>query len=214
MGGYGSGRYGAGQKATTASLLKLDLADLRRKKPMEWLERRTLEWSRFGEVVATVRCTALGEGLLLKWYANGTDGKPCEVEQTIPFVWTDTRFNGRRQWLACPDCARRCRVLYGPRFRCRGCHGLAYESQYEAPYQRLLTKAQRIRCRLGGSGFNGDQFPEKPKGMHWRTYDRLEETVARAENFGVLGLMQQYMPAFVATVRKRYEDRKGKVSAN
>jgi hypothetical protein len=42
---------------------------------------------------------------------------------------------GVRWWVECPNCARRCGVLYSPRsfdepdFRCRTCWDLAYASQ-------------------------------------------------------------------------------------
>ena len=65
--------------------------------------------------------------------------------------------------------------MYGPGryFRCRHCYELVYESQRESGMYRALHKAQSIRERLGGSANMTKPFPEKPKGMHWKTYERL-----------------------------------------
>lgn len=35
--------------------------------------------------------------------------------------------------------------------------------------------------KLGGSANITQPFPEKPRGMHWRTYERLKIQVAQAE---------------------------------
>lgn len=37
-----------------------------------------------------------------------------------------------------------------------------------------MARASAIRKRLGGSGSVDEAFPSRPKGMHWRTYQRLE----------------------------------------
>jgi hypothetical protein len=39
-----------------------------------------------------------------------------------------------------------------------------------APRQRLIYRAQKIREQLDGKLGVLDDFPAKPKGMHWRRY--------------------------------------------
>ena len=70
---------------------------------------------------------------------------------------------------------RRVAILYGPGryFLCRHCYDLSYQSQRDNVMYRALHKAQSIRERLGGSANMTEPFPEKPKGMHCRTYERL-----------------------------------------
>jgi hypothetical protein len=51
--------------------------------------------------------------------------------------------------------------------------GLGYRSQRKGREARGLEKAARIKRRLGGSGDYADPVPERPKGMHQRTYERL-----------------------------------------
>jgi hypothetical protein len=88
---------------------------------------------------------------------------------------SETSFNGRRQWLRCPDCGRRCGVLYCARtaWRCRLCLRLTYQTSYVRPWERQRTKAEKIHIKLRGSGDLDDGIPAKPKGMHRRTYERL-----------------------------------------
>ena len=88
-------------------------------------------------------------------------------------------------------CHRQCRILYGgPRFRCRLCHGLSYEFQFESRAQRANRRARKIRRRLGGSDCLMEEFPPRPRGMHWATYRRLEVLEAAADH--------QWMAAVVA----------------
>ena len=57
---------------------------------------------------------------------------------------------------------------------CRHCHQLAYRTQLEQAYDRASSKADKLRERLQWEPgiLNGNGC--KPKGMHWRTFDRLE----------------------------------------
>jgi hypothetical protein len=55
-----------------------------------------------------------------------------------------------------------------------------YESQRTAAHDRALRKAQAIRVKLGASGSMA-VFPPKPKGMHYRTYERLSMEAEAAE---------------------------------
>ena len=73
------------------------------------------------------------------------------------------------------------RKVYGPRFRCRLCHGLSYECQFESRAQRANRRARKIRRRLGGSDCLMEEFPPRPRGMHWATYRRLEALEAAAD---------------------------------
>jgi hypothetical protein len=66
-------------------------------------------------------------------------------------------------------------VLYagGKLFARRRCYGLAYASQQETPMYRGVGRSQKIRLKLDGSPDLLEPFPDKPKGMHWRTYAQL-----------------------------------------
>lgn len=80
------------------------------------------------------------------------------------------------------------RALRGPPLRCRG---LAYASTREDRATRLVTKAQRIRLRLGGTSNTFDPFPPKPPRTHWRTYWRLRDEAEEAYLGGLLAGLAQ-----------------------
>src|SRR5271167_1213463 len=91
-----------------------------------------------------------------------------------------------------PQCEDRAAILYGPGefFTCRRCYGLAYASQQETPRQRNISRARKIRMRLGGGESLCDPFPAKPHRMHRRTYDRIRARGEAADRvaFGQLRL--------------------------
>jgi hypothetical protein len=65
-------------------------------------------------------------------------------------------------------------ILYGGGvFACRHCHQLVYASQRETADDRATRRADKIREKLGWEAgiLNGNGW--KPKGMHWRNFERL-----------------------------------------
>jgi hypothetical protein len=82
--------------------------------------------------------------------------------------------------------------LNGAIFACRHCYRLAYSSQRENLDDRASRRAGKIRDRLKWEPgiLNGHGI--KPKGMHWRTYQRL--TIKHDAHVGIsLNIMQQRM---------------------
>jgi hypothetical protein len=99
-----------------------------------------------------------------------------QMEQTV-YIARKALFGpmkGHTAMFFCPECNRRCALLYlfDTRWSCRKCHDLRYQSELELKGQRGLRMARKIQWQLGGQQ---DQivFPARPKGMHRRTYERL-----------------------------------------
>ena len=95
----------------------------------------------------------------------------------VEVVLTPCNFGGHRACFLCPDCRRRCAILYPT--KCRICLGLHYRSEHKSPTARQLQKAIKHREKLGQKeGGIIQAIPSKPKRMRWRTYAKLRE-VAR-----------------------------------
>lgn len=208
MGGYGSGKTGDGR--TTASGIAFDVRMLHRRGwihtghtgRMTWYSTYNGVCRRQGEVSFQVDggiCFERGGARASAVHFTFQTCAPGEAEgrkhkQTAAVEWTRCAKGGERPWLRCPDCARRCALLYipagGRSLACRLCwgrrtghpSGLPYPSQHEKPEDRLLTKAIAIRERVGQKGGGiMEPFPAKPKGMHWSTYERLHGACRDAE---------------------------------
>ena len=87
---------------------------------------------------------------------------------------TPCNYGGYRYWFRCPSCSKRVSVLYcAGAYVCRGCIGACYGSQLQQPIDRLFSRADAIRQRLGWRSGIAYGNGSKPKGMHSKTFDRL-----------------------------------------
>jgi hypothetical protein len=195
MGGLGSGR-----SATFGLMVdkchemhSIDLAWLRRKNLLNVGSSCTLSWSRGGKQTGSIKLWYELNHIRLVYRHRPHGSEWQDVDERVPLAETVTSFGGTRQWFVCLSCRRRCRVLYGGgRFRCRMCHGLKYETQYEPAFARAATRALKIRERLGGKGGIDDPFPPKPKGMHRKTYERLRAEVERLGGKWAVGIAGRF----------------------
>jgi len=194
MGGYGSGSHHYyTPRATVESRLRLDVRRLHRAGLLAPSAAGSTSWYRNDQQTGAISHAAKGEGegqataLELSYALNGE-----LVSQRVELQWTPCHYGGARPWLLFPLCSRRVAILYsGQRFACRHCHDLAYASTRESAVDRGIYRAQRIHRRLGGTGNLLGPFPPKPKGMHWRTYDRLESEAREAYYRSLLGTMER-----------------------
>jgi hypothetical protein len=181
MGGIGSGSwYRFDKKTTTDECQSIDVRYLHRNGLLQPGHSFSLRWSQAGKQIGSIGGVAHDDDRVTFFYRHrrgdsGGDWK--DVKETVPLEWTPCNFGGERPWFVCPEavCGRRVAVLYGPGryFLCRHCYDLSYRSQREDSMYGALRRAQKIRERLGGSANMTEPFPEKPKGMHWKTYERL-----------------------------------------
>jgi len=175
MGGFGSGkRFG---KDCTDDMRALDVRKLQRQRLLTPGNSLTWSWSVNGDTCATINLLVGADRVTLNYQTRERSGDWRSMNYPVPLAWTACNFGGRRAWWLCPavGCGRRVAALYGGAvFACRHCHRLAYRCQRETNDDRAARRADTIRRRLGWEAgiLNGSGL--KPKGMHWRTFDRLQ----------------------------------------
>jgi hypothetical protein len=178
MGGPGSGMwYRWDTRTTLDQVRRLDVRWLHRYGYLDgWL--RWVTWSRGERQTGSVGVRLVDGRLVVEYRCcrRGTD--PWEdIRQVITLKWTPCHYGGQRPWFRCPGCQRRVAVLcgYDRLFLCRHCYRLPYTSQHETRLDRLYRKMRKLQTRIG------HQYARKPKGMHWRTWERLRDQALNIE---------------------------------
>lgn len=154
---------------------RLDVRHLARKGVLSRSAIAYVDWAWTndeGDVTASLHMIGRPETLTLE-YAVG--GVPCS--QVIRLDRTGCHLGGERVWFRCPRCDDRCALVYlrHRRFACRKCHGLGYMTQAIDDVQRTWRKQAKLEQRLGPEW-------EKPKGMHWKTYDGIVDAINACED--------------------------------
>lgn len=188
MGGYGSGRRGYKQKAEQSK--SLDVNRLHREGCLSPGRRGYWVWSRNGEETGRIGYQATERHFVLDYKVRVYGGDWEPITQSIPLTYAECHYGGARPYFMCNGivngrhCQRRVGKLFagGNYFLCRHCNRIAYASQSEPGYDRMLRRANKLRSALGGEPGTAHLIAPKPKGMWQRTYQRKQFQIWWHEN--------------------------------
>lgn len=179
MGGMGSGRRDQGGKDTTDDCRALDVRLFQRDGVLVAGRSFTTNWMRNGKAIASIQVKVEADRVILDYRHQRGGGEWKSQNYPLRIEWTPCNYGGARAWFRCPaqGCGRRVAKLYlgGAIFSCRHCYKLVYECQREASDDLAARRANTIRRRLGWDVGIFNPSGGKPKGMHWRTYQRLAD---------------------------------------
>jgi hypothetical protein len=196
MGGRGSGRrWRVGAADCTDDYRSLDVRRWQREGLLTHGSWFRWQWTRNGSTVASIHVMTDADHVTLA-YRHRQGGEDWRAEEyPVALSWTRCTFGGRRAWFLCPatGCGRRVAILYGGAiFACRHCYRLAYRSQREDMGDRAARKAEKIRARLGWEPGVLNGCSDKPRGMHWRTFERLVNRHDELADLSVAYVMHQF----------------------
>lgn len=188
MGGYGSGRRSYKQNAEECR--SLDVNRLHREGCLNAGRQGNWVWSRDGDEVARIGFKAEEGQLVLDYRFRQYGGDWEPTTEVVRLTNADCNYGNQRPYFRCPGvvngryCGRRVGKLFsgGRYFLCRHCYKVAYSSQSEARYDRMLRRANKLRIALGGEPGTANWIAPKPKGMWNRTYQRKRVEIEWCEN--------------------------------
>lgn len=200
MGGYNSGRRGG--KDCTDDMRQVDVRRLQREGCLKPGMAYGWQWTRNGKAVASIDLSVQADRVTFTYRHRPRGGDWQDVNCTAWLDRTPCTYGGTRAWWLCPCCGRRVAILYiGKTPACRHCCRLAYRCEREATDDRAARRADKLRDRLGWQPgiLNGNGI--KPKGMHWRTFERL-----RAKHDALVLASLTEMNAMLGRMRLRLEN--------
>lgn len=158
MGNYNSGQHGG--KAKCEQCQSIDVRLMTRKGWLKSGRHLNIKWSSGGFLTMDT----LDNGINLSYSINGGSLNTYHINLSF----TTCNYGGTREWFICPRCNDRKAKLYlrNGRFACRDCQSLRYHSQALDPMARNLLAYSLVQNKLG-------DYDMKPKGMHWKTFERL-----------------------------------------
>jgi hypothetical protein len=175
MGGFGSGRFGG--KGLVGRYKSLDVNHLNKGGHLRQGSQVTLRWESEDGESDSLGLRADDDRVVLSYRVRLNSEGWSNVEEAVAIAWLPCQFGGARPYFLCPGeqwqaCRRRVTklCLAGRLFLCRHCYNLAYASQCESSYDRLLRREEKHGAALGDNSRLISSVPPKPKGMHWRTY--------------------------------------------
>jgi hypothetical protein len=107
-----------------------------------------------------------------------------QTMQRVRVSWTRCHLGGWRPWMHCPYCNKRvAKLLKGlGGYMCRACIGNPlYTCQTKSTYGRKHFELCKIRLLLNGLASPIEPFPERPRGMHRKRYERMKARALELE---------------------------------
>lgn len=207
MGGYGSGRQGGRPTTDRTESVKLCVHQVMRGFDGKTAIGRRWTYSTIdGELAAYVIPRGSLPVVRLQFRFDHCNRDTGDQTQFVHVTSSPCQFGGRRWWWICPRTGKRVVKLYLPNggihFWSREAYGLGFQSTRETPIDRAHRRAARLYRKLGDY-YNGpsSEWPAKPKGMHWQTYDGICEQISAVEQFidhgfvmRVSALLRRYGP--------------------
>lgn len=116
--------------------------------------------------------------------------KPKNTGQPLRITRTACNYGNWRYWFVCPDCGRRCGILYRSglygRYACRKCHDLTYITAQDA--RRPPASIRLLACNIDrltrAELVQRKMFKARVGSKNWHRLRRRYEKIMRGVQFG------------------------------